>query len=188
MCRRAGLASHLMSWARRWLAWFGSSRSRIAGGILIALVIGGAIYLARTPSELEKFRAELRNKGYMISLQEYFGDKKPPRGGYSVYKRPPEDIQEFISAGEQLDKLNTNRWQFGTMVLMGLGSADDPVPLITRQNPWWGAAYTACTNQTWEDLAEVIKQAEPTLRKIRALACAEIPEHGLGGAHLASRS
>ena len=147
--------------------------------IVIALIIGGALYFSRKPSELEKFRAELRSKGYKLSPQELLGNQKPPWGDSDAYMRVQKHMQEIFTAYEQLDKLNSNRWQFGKLPLMRRGPIDTPFPLTKRDNPWWGGVHTNSANKTWEHMAEVMKQAGSTLQTIRALARKEIPEHGL---------
>jgi len=154
-----------MSGARGWLGSFGSCRSRIAGGILLAIAIGGALYCARMPNELQRFRAELRSKGYKVSRKEIAASQKGP-------SRNLEEITDLIRQLGDLYPAN--------LPLMGRCSNAIPVPLTKRDYPWRVEDYKGSAPHTWEDLAKVMRQREPMLRRLQALAREEIPEYGMG--------
>jgi hypothetical protein len=138
------------------------------GGILIAVVLGGALHLDLRRSQLTRLRAELKSRGFKLTAVELAGNR---RGS-------PKDMAGLAEADAELQRLPGHI--MGQLSVMQFDSSGAPRPVIKPDRPFAAASDLTLTNWTWEDLARVMESAQPALQKVRTLVHQDVPYSWLG--------
>jgi hypothetical protein len=136
----------------------------------VLLGLGIIIWTTTAPEpkrmELKRMRAELRANGEALSEKEL------------VARVPRLDLFEpFTNAANRLDKLRSDR----LLALMNYASNGVVRPMWRMEQPVLRYLRdTYSPSLTWQECTEVMEQAEPVLRQVRAIPTKPLANHGLG--------
>ena len=149
--------------------WNGSSRRLLTGAVLIAVVLSGALSFILTPSSASKLRADLKKRGFKLTLRDLAAGQ--PAASKS--------IDEFIKLDSEIERLTSLRPE-SPLAVMSLQPSAPPIPWIKKEKPFCDATSTNFCAWTWDDLAAALQQAKPALARLRTLARQDVSVYWQG--------